>query len=219
MSIYHKLSSPQGRRDEEPNKELARQLIQERNIDGIAEIARGLWHEEGAVRADCIAVLEEIGQIEPTLITDYVDDFIKLLESKQNRLVWQAMINLALIAELRPVEMFDALETIKKAVETGSVITIDNGIKVLSRVANANHEYHNEIMPYLLEKLRTCRPKSVPQYAESIQIALTPEIEPEFLEILTSWLPELSPAQQKRVKKLFKSPLRLQADKPTNVSL
>ena len=204
MSIYSKLASAQGRRDEEPNKELGRELVKSGDRAAIEEIAKGLWQEEKAIRTDCIAVLEEIGQIEPALISPYVEDFIKLLESKQNRLVWQAMINLALIAELCPVEIYNALETIKSAMEKGSVITVDNGVKVLARTAASNQEYQDEITPYLLDIIRTCRAKSVPQYAESIQMAIPAKIEPVFLEILVSRLPEMSTAQQKRIKKLLK---------------
>jgi hypothetical protein len=46
MSILSRLSSAQDRRDEELNKELARELVQTKNVVGIQEIAENLWHED-----------------------------------------------------------------------------------------------------------------------------------------------------------------------------
>jgi len=39
MSILSKLASAQGRKDEEPNKELAKELVANNDIDGIREAA------------------------------------------------------------------------------------------------------------------------------------------------------------------------------------
>ena len=60
------------------------------------------------------------------------------------------------------------------------------------------------IMPYLMNQLNTCRSKSVPQFAESILCAVTPENEQQYLGILDQRMDILSVAQQKRVKKLLK---------------
>ncbi len=51
-------------------------------------------------------VLYEIGYLTPELIADYADDFLKLLRSKNNRMVWGGMIALATIAETKPREIW-----------------------------------------------------------------------------------------------------------------
>jgi hypothetical protein len=38
MSVLSKLASAQGRKDEEPNKELARELVEENDVDRIREV-------------------------------------------------------------------------------------------------------------------------------------------------------------------------------------
>ena len=203
MSVLPKLAGAQGRSDEEPNKELARALVAQNDIDGIREVADNLWNEDKRVRIDCLSVLEQVGLLEPAMIEDHAGDFIELLFSNDNRLVWAAMINLALVADLKPDEIFARYDELMKVIDRGSVITRDNGIKALAKVAGAGDEYGQVIMPYLLEQLASCRAKSVPQYAESIRVAVGPDCEEQYLRILKGRKGELSAAQQQRVKRLL----------------
>jgi hypothetical protein len=61
----------QGRKDEEPNKELARELVRTRNGEGIKEIAENLWNNDTKIQSDCDGVMEEIGRNAPALIEAY----------------------------------------------------------------------------------------------------------------------------------------------------
>jgi hypothetical protein len=194
----------QGRRDEEPNKELGRELVRTGNIEGIQEIAENLWNSDTKIQSDCDGVMEEIGRQKPELIEEYVFDFLKLLSDKRNRRVWQAMICLSFLGESKSVVIFDNRETIVDAVEIGSVITLDNGINILARVASVEDEYHQELYPYLMEKLKTCRPKSVAQYAESIFCAVKTENREEYCEVLEKRLGILTSTQQRRVQKIIR---------------
>jgi len=108
-----------------------------------------------------------------------------------------------LIADRKPEEIFENRAEIIEVIEKGSVITQDNGIKTLAKVAAANDEYCQELFPYLMEQLRVCRSKSVPQYAESILWAVNTENGAKFQEVLTQRLEELSTSQQRRVKKVL----------------
>ena len=149
--------------------------------------------------------MEQVGLLEPELIEDYVIRFIELVFSNDNRLVWAAMINLALIADRKPQQILEQYDAIVKVIENGSVITKDNGIKALAKVASADIEYGKLIMPYLMEQLKSCRPKSVPQYAESIRVAVNMDKQEQYLSILNERLDALSIAQQRRVKKLLRT--------------
>ena len=88
MSVLNKLACSQGRRDEAPNQELARELAETENRAGIKEIAENLWNKDKKIQNDCVKVLYEVGYKKPELISDYVGDFLKLLKSANNRLVW-----------------------------------------------------------------------------------------------------------------------------------
>jgi len=205
MSVLSKLASAYDRKDEEPNKDLGKELVENRDIEGIREIAENLWNKDRQVQTDCLSVLEQVGLLEPELIEDYVADFLEIIFSKDNRLVWAAMINLALIADRKPQEIFERYENIVKVIEKGSVITQDNGIKTLAKVASTSAKYSEAIMPYLMEQLRSCRLKSVPQYAESIRIAVNVDNQDQYLSILNDRFEMMSAAQQRRVKKLVKT--------------
>ena len=106
MSALNKIAYFQNRRDEVPNQALARELAETKNKKGIQEIAENLEHKNPSVQSDCLKVLYEIGYLDPGLIADYVDEFLKLLKSKNNRMVWGSMIALATIAELKPGEIW-----------------------------------------------------------------------------------------------------------------
>ena len=86
MSVINRLAHSLGRRDEVPNQELARDLAAKKNIAAIKEIVENLANKDKNIQADCIKVLYEIGVIDPDLIADYAEDFVKLLMSKNNRL-------------------------------------------------------------------------------------------------------------------------------------
>ena len=205
MSVLSKLASAQDRRDERPNKDLGRELVENHDIEGIQEVAGNLRNEDKRVRTDCLSVLEQVGLLQPEMIEDFVADFIELVFSKDNRLVWAAMINLALIADRKPGEVFERYDDIVKVIEKGSVITKDNGIRTLAKVASTSTEYREVIIPYLMEQLRSCRSKSVPQYAESIRCTIDLDNQDQYLSILNERFDALSAAQQRRVKKLLKT--------------
>ena len=204
MSLLNRLASSLGRRDEIPNQELARDLAAKKDSKGIHEIAENLWSKDRHIQADCIKVLYEIGSIEPKLIADYTQDFVKLLRSKNNRLVWGGMTALAEVAKANSAEVFKYLDEIKNAKETGSVITVDNAISTLAYTAAATDEYNKAIFPYLLKHLSSCRPKEVPQHAEKTLSAVKSSNKADFIKVLEKRMEDLSGSGLARVKKVIK---------------
>lgn len=204
MTVLNKTAYFQNRRDEAPNQELARKLVESKDTAGIREIAENLWNEDRNVANDCIKVLYEIGYLAPELIADYVGDFLKFMQSRNNRLVWGAMLALSTIASLKAGAIFPHVEEIEKVMENGSVITIDNGVKILAIVASQNEVYRTEIFPYLLNHLTTCRPKDVPQHSEKTLVAVNAANKGEFIAVLEKRMEDLQGAQVTRVKKVIR---------------
>jgi hypothetical protein len=204
MSILNRLASSLGRRDEVPNQELARDIAARKDKADIRELVENLWNKDKNIQADCIKVLYEIGYIEPKLISDYAEDFVRLLRSKNNRLVWGGMTALAEVAKANPEAVFEHLDAIKKAKEAGSVITVDNAISTLAYTAAANAEYNQTIFPYLLEHLSGCRPKEVPQHAERSLPAVNSLNKTDFIKVLEKRMEDLSGSGLSRVKKVTK---------------
>ena len=200
--MIERLATNLGRNDEEPNIELAEELVKNEDAEGIKEIVGGLTQKKAIVN-DSIKVLYEIGERNPKLIRDYADDFLNLLTSSNNRLVWGAMTALNTIAEEVPSAIFTQIDKVISAYKNGSVITIDNSMSVFAKVCMADKRYEVAIFPMLLEHLRTCRAKEIPQHAERISICINDNNKTEFLKVLEERKDELSTPQLKRVQKLM----------------
>ena len=211
MSILDKLASSLKRRDEIPNQELARELAASRNVDEIRQIAEAISNKDAAIRADCIKVLYEIGYLAPELIAPYAFDFLKLLKSRNNRLVWGAMIALATIAPISADALYPQVDEIQKAFQAGSVITRDAGVMTLAGIAYANPIYNREIFPFLLEHLRSCRPKDVPQHSEKILPAVDAENKADFIAVLEKRMEFIPGSGVARVRKVIKQAKALAA--------
>jgi hypothetical protein len=204
MSVLNRIAHFQNRRDEVPNQELARDLAAKKDKTGVREIAENLWNKDKNIQADCIKVLYEIGYIDPSLIADYADEFLKLLKSKNNRLVWGGMIALGTVADYKADVVFAHLAEIQQAMKAGSVITMDNGVLTLARAASKSSDYNKTIFPYLLQHLKTCRPKDVPQHSEKTLPAVNGANKNEFIKTLEKRMEDLSGSGLARVKKVIK---------------
>src|SRR5262245_9398837 len=135
MPMIERIAYFQQRGDEVPNQELATDLAARHDSKGIAEIAAYLEDENPQIQADCLKVLYEVGYREPGLIASYLSAFLELLHSRNNRLVWGARIALSTIAPLTADALYLNVATIEDVIARGSVITVDNGIKVLALIA------------------------------------------------------------------------------------
>ena len=205
MSVLNKIAFYQNRRDEIPNREAAQVLAQTRSRADIREIAEAIWDKEPNVQSDCLKVLYELGYLAPDLIAEYVDDFLKLLKHRNNRMVWGGMIALSTVADLKAAEIFPHIGEIVQVMEKGSVITMDNGIKVLALVASQKDDYRKAIFPILLDHLKTCRPKEVPQHAEKSLPAVTAGNKSDFIQVLEGRLEDMTASQAARLKKIIKT--------------
>ncbi|MBA9026544.1 hypothetical protein [Peribacillus huizhouensis] len=203
MSIIDKLSSTMNRNDEVPNIELAHELVENNNLDGIKEVIKNLSNKDKKIQNDCIKVAYEIGVCKPELISPYALNFVQLLKSRNNRLVWGGMTALSTIAEISTDMIMDHIETIFQTIKNGSVITIDKGILTLSKLAATDPICSEKIFPFLLQHLQTCLPKQIPQHAESTLLAVTAENKKDFIGVLSEREEFLTPPQLKRVKKIY----------------
>jgi hypothetical protein len=205
ISVLNKISYYQNVRDEVPNQELARQLAQTRDTAGIQEIAAHLWDKNKNVQSDCLKVLYEIGYLDPRLIAEYAEDFLKLLINKNNRLVWGAMIGLASVADLRAEAVWAQIDRLIQVVENGSVITVVWGMRALAKVAATKAERRDRIFPFLKRSLETCIPRDIPTHAESMLCAIDQSLRAEFVAVLEARRAEMTPSQQARLKKVLKA--------------
>jgi hypothetical protein len=205
LSVLDRIAFFQNRRDEVPNQLLAKELAEKENKVGIKEIAENLRNKNQNVQSDCLKVLYEIGYLKPVLIADYTQNFLALLKSKNNRMVWGAMIALATIADKKPKEIYARLGDVTDAMDKGTLITVVWGTKVLAKIAAADKTYKQKIFPLLTAQLKKCLPRDVPVHAESILPAIDSENKQEFLSIIDERKIEMTASQRARLKKVTKN--------------
>ena len=202
--MIEKLAYSLGRNDEEPNIELAKELVKTKNKKGIKEIVDGLNNSKEQAANDCIKVLYEIAEIEPVLVSEYISSFLQLLKSKNNRLVWGSMTTISKIVSLNPDEVFKNLDILVKTYEKGSVITVDNSISVFAELVKADKKYESKVFPIIIRHLEECRPKEVGQHAERAFICINKNNSQKYKETLLKRRESLTDTQKKRVDKLLK---------------
>jgi len=204
MSVLNRIAASQGRRDETPNRELACDLAERGDHDGIRELVANLDHADQNVRSDCLKTLYEVGYLRPELIAGYADEFLRLLRDRNNRMVWGSMLALSTIAPLRAGDLFQHRAEIQAITAEGSVITVDNGIKILATLASADARYRDELFPFLLHHLEITRPKDVPQHAEAILQAVDAAHGDAFVAALETRMVAMSASQASRLKRVIK---------------
>lgn len=117
--VFDHLACSLGVNSDEPNTKLAAALCESRNEGAVETLIAGLQSSNPAISSDCMKVLYELGRRSPDMIADYATVFIKLLQSKSNRMVWGSMTALAMITRLNPSDVFagcraDALRIVLK---------------------------------------------------------------------------------------------------------
>jgi len=203
--VFDHLACNLGTESDEPNKALAAALCESRNQGAVESLIEGMESSNAAIAGDCIKVLYELGRRSPDMIADYVPVFIKLLNSKSNRMVWGAMTALAQITRLNPSEVYARKDKVIKAYESGSVIIRDESISVFAELSRADTKYERVMFPIILHHLATCRPKEIPQHAERALIAVNNDNAEKFKSVLEKRLDLLSDPQRKRVEKILQS--------------
>lgn len=205
MPALNRIAHFQNRRDEVPNQELARDLAAQQDRSGIQEIAQNLWNKDRNVQNDCLKVLYEIGYLEPALIADYSGDFLELLNSKNNRMVWGSLIALSTLAAMKADEIYPHAAKIQQLMETVTVITRDNGIKILSALAAAKTIYNDALFPFLVKQLENCRSQDMARYAEEIATTVNEHNRDSFVQVINKRLINLDGAQIVRLRKVLRT--------------
>ncbi len=205
MPVLDRIAYYQERRDELPNQELAHDLAAASDREGVAEIAAHLWDRNSSIASDCLKVLYEVGYLAPELIADYTEDFFLLLSSKNNRMRWGGMIALSTVASIRADAIHAERALIIQTMKSGTVITLDAGVTTLSRVAETSDERRGELMPFLLDRIETCRLTDVARYGEKVAVAIDLAWVERFTAVLEARLPDLSASQATRVRRILRS--------------
>jgi len=119
MKVIDLLVTNPNRRDDKSNQALAEEIIKGNHYDWVKDLVENLNHKDKNIQSDCIKVLYEVGEKgSPELIEPYIKEFGKILESKNNRLIWGAMTALDMIASINPKGVYGLLPEIIIATDT-----------------------------------------------------------------------------------------------------
>jgi len=205
MKAIDLISSSLNRQDDEPNQQLANEIIRANRKDWVKELVDNLKNKDKNIQSDCVKVLYEIGERgSEEMIAPYYKEFSDLLKSKNNRLIWGAMIALDTIVLVNPKGIFELLSLIMSTIDKGSVITIDHGVGILAKLSSIK-EYTDAAFPLLIEQLKKCPSKQLPMYAEKSIIAINTDNQKQFVDLINSRIPEMDRDSQKlRLNKVLK---------------
>jgi hypothetical protein len=203
LTVLDRLATSLGRRDEQPNQELASEIVISRNAKAVKELVENLSNKDQNIASDCIKVLYEIGERDPTLIKGYAEEFGMVLGSKNNRLVWGGMTALDAVANVNPRGVHDLMGEILAAAEGNLVIARDHAVGILVKLASVK-EYRDEALKSLLDHLRKAPDNQFPMYAEMSEPAFQRDRREDFSKVLRARSKALKKeSQKKRVEKIL----------------
>ncbi|HTN18474.1 MAG TPA: hypothetical protein VL092_12370 [Chitinophagaceae bacterium] len=204
MSVLPLLASSLQRRDEEPNIALAQQIAHNKDKTAVQELVQLLSGKQKDLRHDSIKVLYETGALEPALLAPYLDNFLDLLQHKDNRLQWGAMTALQTLTATEPKALYTALPRILEAAESGSVITNDACVRILVQLC-MEKPYTAEVLPLLNEKLLHSPENQLPMYAELALPVIDKVHKDSFIRTLNGRLADMDKeSKRKRVLQVLK---------------
>ncbi|WP_118972363.1 hypothetical protein [Taibaiella koreensis] len=204
MTILEQLASAAGQRVQDLNIALAQQIAATKDKKAVQELIAGLEHKTKALRHDCIKTIYEVAALQPGLASPYVQVFLALLDSKDNRLQWGAMTTLSAIAAQVPAGLYQALPRLVAIADAGSVITRDHLVRILVSLAGIP-AYASDAVPLLLEQLLQAPVNQVPAYAEQAMPVIPPTDKEKFRQVLHTRLNDIEQeSKRKRIEKVLK---------------
>ena len=203
MNISDRFSSALGRRDEEPNKRLAREISIAHDKTAIRELVKILCSQPAPdTLADAIKVLEMVGEQQPALAHPAFPALIPLIRHPENKIVWRSMAALSTIASYHTEECFQHLGLILKVMDRGSVITRDHGFRILLMLYQ--DRFRDALLPLLKEQLLSSPDNQLGQYAEKWMAVIARGDLPDLRHVLEIRLQDLvNPSHQKRIARVL----------------
>jgi len=202
LSYIDKIAYSLGIRGEDPNKDLAKLIVEEDSNDGVKEMVKYLYDKNKSISSDCLCVLYHVGYDKPELIAEYLYTFTDLLHSKINRMVWGAMIAISQIARSNPHDVVEFRPLIANKIANGTVITNVWGVRAIINMA-MNDDLYDKLKNDLLHYTDSCRDVDFATRAEHVSEAVRDDIKSDFIRILEVRMPNLSAAAQKKVAKII----------------
>jgi len=206
MNILDRLSSRRGTTSAEPNKQVARLCME--NPAYLNKIVENLTSNDRRLQGDCAEVLAEVAKLKPQLTAKHIDGLLMMLDTENNRALWESLSAIASAAHLAPESIYPYRDKLLHLAKTGSVIVKDGALATLGKVAAHNPSYSKTIFSSLIQALADSKHKDIPRISEYIMPAAktTGRNSEEMSLILRKSLPKITKkSARQRVNKLLRS--------------
>lgn len=211
MSIVHLLSSSQERIDQQPNKDLAKQIIQTQDGAAIAELEQLLKSKKKNQLFDVLKTIEMIGEEAPEMIAHLFEPLSFCLQHPVNKIVWIGMSAMSHVSRFHPQLTYELLPKIIHTMENGGVIMRDKGFKMMV-ILYTETDYQGDLKLLMLEQLRVAPDNQFGQYLEKWIAVILKEDIPDLIGVIEERLPELTDANhRKRAEKNLKKLIHQQS--------
>lgn len=204
LALLQRLSNPGKNRGEQLNIALAKEIAARSNREDLLELFILLEEKSKGLQHDVIKVISEIAVTRPTLIAPFSGKLVQLLTHKSNRVQWGAMTALAAITAEVPATIFSFLPAIIGAADKGSVITNDQCVYLLAKLA-AEKRFEDTCLAELNKRLQKAPVNQLPMYAEICAPVINEKHKSAFVKTLRGRLDEIGKESKRlRVEKVIR---------------
>lgn len=203
MSIQDQLVFAQNRNDQEPNKRVAKQIVDAGDEKEVKELVSFIeTRPKQRAQSDAILALAYIGDQAPHLLAGEVDFLIDQLKSSINRVIFGSMIGLSHIAHLKKETLYDSLPQIIDAMDSGTVVTRDYGYRIMITLYQED-TLRNDLFLLIQEQLMKAPSNQLGQYAERLMAVLNKSHLKPLIETLEGRKEDIS--NEHHIKRLTKN--------------
>ena len=168
MDLINHLSSVQGRRDQGPNRELARKIADNSDTESLTKLLDILTETTNVkIQQDILLTLAALCDNKPEMLVSKIRELWPFMMDKDNRSVFATMIIFSHLVKFQPDFFAHRLILIIETMDKGSVVTRDHGFKILLQLYE-HDPYHTELPMLILEQIMLAPANQLGQYAETL---------------------------------------------------
>lgn len=156
-------------------------------------------------RRDAFKAIVEFAEKQPQSVLPEIDFFIDLLSAKENRVQWESMQVITILAPHCKDLLFQKLDLLALVAENGSVITRDHYVKILAILSSEN-AYKATTIPLLIDEVLKSPINQLCIYAEATLSVKDKENKPYLKNAVMQRIEDTAdlPAKRKRLEKVLK---------------
>lgn len=174
-------------------------------MQNVEQLTKVIKNGNKSERRDAFKAVVEIAEKQPQAVLPQIDFFMSLLSAEENRVQWESMQVIVLLAPLCKDKMFQKLDLLAQVADSGSVITRDHYVKILA-ILSSHKKYSVTSIPLLIDEVLKSSVNQLPSYAETTLSIIDEDNKVYLKNAVTQRVQDVKdlPAKQKRLEKILK---------------